>query len=146
MRGYEHLTAGDVARMGRKGVRVGSKARSKYGAVKTTVDGVTFASKREAARYQELKMLEKAGQIEHLQLQPSFPLYVYRDKGAGIYIGAQAERVFVGSYIADFRYWDRTTAPPGEVVEDVKGVRTDIYKLKKKIVEACHGITIREVR
>ena len=104
--------------------------RSKYRAVRTVVDGITFASKAEAARYGELKLLEKAGKIIGLQLQPSFVLLA----GDG--------KTKVGRYVADFGYID---VKRGAVWEDVKGVRTPVYRLKKKMVEAQVGIKITEV-
>jgi hypothetical protein len=104
--------------------------RSKYGAVKTEIDGIVFDSKREADRYAQLCLLEKSGKVKQLELQPKFQLLVKTGKSVGI-------------YKADFRYWD---TDQGEwVVEDVKGVRTSIYRLKKKIVEEVHGIRIVEV-
>lgn len=102
-------------------------SRSKYGAKKTEVDGFVFASKREAARYSELKTLERAGEIQHLQLQPRFPCFV--------------EGKLICTYIADFQYHDKE----GRHVEDAKGYKTDVYKLKKKLVEALYGIVIEEV-
>lgn len=102
---------------------------SKYKAVPTVVDGVRFASKREAARYQELKLLQKAGKIDLLQLQPKFKLLV-----SGIH---------VADYVGDFKYYDRVMDE--FVVEDVKGVKTPVYRLKKKLMKAIHGIEIREV-
>lgn len=106
----------------------------KYRAVRTEVDGISFASKREAKRYSELKLLEKAGEIEALEMQPKFPITVMGEK--------------IATYIADFRYRlvlnkaRRLTTP---VVEDVKGFKTPAYRLKKKLVEALYGITITEV-
>jgi len=102
--------------------------RSKFGAVRTTVDGITFASKKEAKRYQELRLLERAKEITDLILQPRFPLQIHGKS--------------LGSYVGDFQY---TVDGVREVVEDVKGVRTPVYRLKKKIVEAIYGITIQEV-
>lgn len=97
---------------------------TKYKAVKTTIDGITFDSKKEAERYVELKAMEKAGEITNLELQPKFKLQAkYRngdDKG-----------IREISYIADFQY-----EQDGKViVEDVKGVKTEVYKLKKKMFE-----------
>lgn len=100
---------------------------SKYHAKPQIVDGIRFASKAEARRYCELKMLEKKGAIADLKTQVAYPIHV-----AGIR---------VGKYLADFVY----TAPEGQVVEDVKGVRTQIYRFKKRCVEAEHKITITEV-
>ena len=103
--------------------------RNKYRAVKTEVDGIIFDSKREAARYMELMLLQKAGEISHLELQPSFDCIVNEKK--------------ICSYHADFRYFTAN----GCVVEDVKGVRTEVYRLKKKLVEALYpGVKIQEVK
>ncbi len=117
---------------------VGQARPSKYKAVETTVDGVTFHSKKEAKRYGELKLLEKAGEVRELQLQPVFPLMV---PGRGH--GGPYERVYLGNYIADFRY---RLGPKGLlVVEDVKGFKTPLYRWKKKHVEAQYGISITEI-
>jgi hypothetical protein len=99
---------------------------SKYHAVRTTIDNISFASKREARRYEELKILLRAGVITDLQLQPAFPVIV--------------ERVTVATYRADFCYRERGQV----IVEDCKGFRTPVYRLKKKLVEAQYKITIRE--
>ena len=99
---------------------------NKYRAVKTTIDGITFDSKREAARYWELKWLQKAGVISHLELQPEFDFKI------------GGKKLF--TYRADFGYFENGK----RVVEDVKGVRTPVYRLKKKIVEAAFHITIKE--
>jgi hypothetical protein len=101
---------------------------SKYGSVRTTVDDVTFDSKRESQRYLELKTLERAGEILNLELQPSYELVVNGQK--------------IGTYKADFRYIDNEG---NTIVEDVKGVRTDVYKLKRKLMMAIHGIEIEEM-
>jgi hypothetical protein len=102
--------------------------RSKYGAQAVVIDGIRFASKREAKRYAELKLLAKAGEIRNLQLQVKIPFQV---GGNNIFI-----------YIADFTYNNRT----GQlVVEDVKGARTPVYRLKKKLIEAYYGIEITEI-
>jgi hypothetical protein len=79
------------------------------------VDGITFDSKKEAARYQELKLMERAKEIYKLELQPKFPICI------------EGKKVF--EYRADFRYWD---GPAGNcIVEDVKGVKADkIIKLR----------------
>lgn len=105
-----------------------TKKASKYRNVKT--DG--FASKREAARYQELLLLEKAGLIDKLRTQVKFPLEVNGH--------------LICTYIADFtfRHWVEETSPMTFVVEDCKGFRTPTYKLKKKLMEAIHHIVIKE--
>lgn len=114
------------------------RGRSKFGAVRTEVDGVTFASKAEARRYSELKLLEKAKRIRDLTLQPRFPLEVIR----------AMETVVIGEYIGDFAYeeWIEETSRFRGVVEDVKGFKTPLYRWKKKHVEAQYGITVVEIR
>lgn len=100
---------------------------SKYGNKKVELDGFLFDSKRESQRYVELKLLERAGEIENLELQPQFPCIVNKKK--------------ICIYIADFRYVEKGRT----VIEDSKGVRTDVYKIKKKLVEALYGVIIFEV-
>ena len=117
--------------------------RSKYGAIRTTVDGIVFASKAEARRYAELKLLEKAGRIRDLELQPSFPLEVVSPRNG--------EVIQVGTYRADFRYREIEMHEGGFgrwriVIEDVKGMPTPVYRLKKKLMEARYGIAITEIR
>jgi hypothetical protein len=107
----------------------------KFNAVRTEIDGHTFASKAEAKRYAELKLLEKAGKIGHLSLQPRYMLLVWDCE--------KKQDVQVGHYVADFSYWDMSEGKT--VVEDVKGVKTPIYRLKKKMVEHRYGITITEI-
>ena len=102
---------------------------SKYHAIKTEVDGFIFDSKAEARRYKELRLLEKNGDIADLELQPKFLVEVKGKK--------------ICTYLADFQYFDR--AKGAHVVEDVKGVKTPVYRLKKKLVEAIYGIEIIEV-
>ena len=101
---------------------------SKYHAKRTEVDGITFASKKEANRYQELKLLEKAKQIRDLQMQVPFPLIKKSPYGREI------------KYYADFVYFENDRM----VVEDTKGYRTDVYKLKKRLMAELYGITIKE--
>ena len=102
--------------------------RNKYRAVKTEVDGITFDSRREATRYMELILMERMREISNLELQPKFECVVNGHK--------------ICSYRADFRYFTAN----GCVVEDVKGVKTAVYRLKKKLVEATHpGVKIQEV-
>lgn len=99
--------------------------KSKYRAIKTTVDGIEFDSKKEAMRYQELKLLQKAGVIKDLSLQPNFLLQeAYRKNGRTV------RKI---EYIADFSYYD--LEKDKFMVEDVKGLKTDVYRLKKKIFE-----------
>ena len=113
--------------------KAGPVRRSKYGAVKTTVDNITFASQKEAKRYGDLKLLEKAGEIRHLELQSEFHLNASHP----------SQPKFVGKYLADFSYYDtRTNAL---VIEDVKGFKTPLYRWKRKHVEAQYGIKIIEI-
>lgn len=98
----------------------------KYNARATIVDGYRFPSRREANRYAELKLMERAGLISNLSLQVPFP----------ITINGQV----VTRFVADFTY----KQDGKDVCEDCKGFRTDIYKLKKKLVQAAFGITILE--
>lgn len=103
----------------------------KFNAVATEVDGIRFASKAEAYRYGQLKLLLRAGEIEGLELQPKFPLVVNGIK--------------VGTYIADFRYRVvKGKSQSSTVVEDVKGVLTPVYQLKKKLVRALFDVDITE--
>lgn len=100
-------------------------SRGKYGNIKTTYAGVVYDSRKEARRAQELDLLTKAGEIFSLEIQPKFPVFI-NDK-----------KVF--TYIADFAY---TKKDGTSVVEDVKGVKTPVFNLKRKCVEAYYGITI----
>ena len=101
---------------------------SKYRAIKTIVDNVLFDSKAEAARYNELKLLLKAGEISNLVIHPPYKLFV--------------NNKLICKYVADFSYYDRFAKL---IVEDVKGVKTPVYNLKKKFMLAVHGITINEI-
>ena len=97
------------------------KKTHKYNAKKVKVDGIEFDSKKEAKRYFELKILEVAGVISNLILQPKFLLQESFERD-----GKKYRAIF---YIADFEYIEDGK----RIVEDVKGVKTDIYKLKKKM-------------
>ena len=103
--------------------------RSKYNARRVTLDGHQFDSQREARRYEELKALEAAGKIAQLELQPRFEL-----QAAFRYRGEAIRKV---EYVADFKYLDFERG--GLVVEDVKGMKTDVYRLKKKLFLAKYG-------
>lgn len=124
--------------------------KSKYGSRKVTVDGITFDSKREAARYQELKLLERAGKISDLRRQVEFVLipaqFENMSWAAKRGRGKCLERKC--SYIADFVY----KAPAFEygvpcitVVEDTKGYKTPEYIIKRKLMLYQFGIQIHEV-
>lgn len=99
----------------------------KYGNKPTERDGIRFHSKREADRYQELLLMQSAREISALERQVPFDLIV--------------NGVKVARYVADYAYRDKAGA---RVVEDAKGYATTTYKLKKKLMLACHGIHVRE--
>lgn len=112
------------------------KRPHKYRAKPCVINGIRFASQREGARYLELQLLEKAGEIKELELQPKFPIYVCRRQNGELHEAFK--------YVADFRYRE---GPRGVlVIEDVKGMKTALYRLKKKAFELQYGIEIREVR
>lgn len=105
------------------------KKRSKYGSQETEVDNIKFHSKKEAKRYGVLRIMELAGEITDLELQPEFLIEVKGKK--------------VAMYKADFRYKEKEMAK----IEDVKSPATrkkESYRLKKKLVEAQYGIEIIE--
>lgn len=125
----------------------GRRTGHKYGAVATEVDGIRFASKKESRRYRELKVLEQVGQIRHLRIQPVLHLMapVFEGGLENVNEGRVVRIAPVGQYRADFRYEEQGPRGWRVVFEDVKGVRTDVYKLKKRIVEAQYSIEIREI-
>jgi len=100
----------------------------KFGAVATIVNGIRFDSKAEAERYQDLLLLEKAGAIRELRLQTRWPLHV--------------NGVEIASYVSDFDYFLADTT--ARTTEDTKGMKTPMYRLKKKWMKAEHGIDILE--
>ncbi len=104
------------------------RAPAKYRSERVQVDGIKFDSKREANRYAELKLLERAKEISHLMLQVTYPLRV--------------EGMLITKYRADFVYNDKGGAI---VVEDAKGFRTPAYKIKRKLMLALYKIKIKEV-
>ena len=117
---------------------------NKYHAKKyTSSDGEVFDSKREARRYEELCLLQRAGRIQNLQRQVKFILVPAQREPdrVGRVRGASIEREV--SYIADFVYVDPDSGK--QVVEDVKGLRTKDYVIKRKLMLWIHGIRIREV-
>lgn len=126
------------------------QGRGKYGNIKTVVDGIVFDSIREAQRYQYLKLLEDAGDISNLRLQVKYELIpTQRETCTAVYTkGSKKGLQKLGrvlekecSYIADFVYEEN-----GEtVVEDVKGRRTEVYNIKKKLMLYRYGIRVREV-
>ena len=124
----------------------------KYHNRKITVDGITFDSKREYARYCELVLLEKAKKISNLRRQVKFVLipaqyekssekYKKGENKGQLKRGVLLEREC--AYIADFVYIDNETNK--KVVEDTKGMRTKDYIIKRKLMLATYGIRINEV-
>lgn len=106
--------------------------RSKYHARKTCVDGITFDSKKEADRYLVLKGMEEDGSIEDLRRQVRYELVPAFNVD-----GRHYRPVF---YVADFVY----VLNGKTVVEDVKGVMTDVYRLKSKLFARRYGMSIKE--
>lgn len=111
----------------------GGRPTNKYGAKRVEQDGVTFASKREAARWKALQLLERAGAIRDLMRQVSYDLNA---EGGNL----------VGRYVADHVYREETPDGWELVVEDVKGMPTPLYEWKRRHMAAQYGIEIREVR
>lgn len=121
--------------------------QGKYGvalkAERTSREGIVFDSKGELARWEELRLLERAGEVSELRRQVKYPLVV--------------NGVNLGSYVADFVYIKMVPFPwpkglevpdarflPTAIIEDFKGVRTPVYRLKAKLMRALHGIKILE--
>jgi hypothetical protein len=104
---------------------------TKYGAQKVTIDGMTFDSRAEHKRYEQLRLMALAGAIRNLQVHMRYPIDV-----ADI-------RICV--YVSDFDYDVVEGAGLRHVVEDVKGVRTPAYKLKRALMKAVYGIEIVEI-
>jgi hypothetical protein len=117
----------------------------KYNNKKTVLDGISFDSKKEARRYSELSLLEKAGVITDLKRQVKFVLIPAQreadiiGKRGGVKPGKVIEREC--AYIADFVYQENGKT----VVEDTKGVKTKDYIIKRKLMLYIYGIRIREV-
>lgn len=106
---------------------------SKYKAKGQHIDGHWLASKAEATRYLQLKELEQQGVIDELELQPAYDIVV--------------NNIRVCKYLADFRYsvLDERGSVLRKVVEDVKGMMTSMYRLKKKLVHASYSFEIVEI-
>lgn len=99
--------------------------RFKYSNKPTIIDGIKFDSKKEAKRYTELNLLDKAGKISALELQPKFTLQEAFEKN-----GKKYKPII---YIADFQYWDKDLNKI--IVEDTKGFRNRIFQMKHKMFE-----------
>jgi hypothetical protein len=109
--------------------------RRKYGNKKTVLDGMEFDSKKEAQRYAELITLQRSGWISNLECQKRFELIPAQKDSTGKVIEHKCV------YVADFCYEQN-----GEtIVEDVKGMKTDVYIIKRKLMLYVHGIRVREI-
>lgn len=109
---------------------------SKFRNKKTIIDDIEFDSKKEAKRYQELKLLERAKVIRNLMIQQVFELI------PSVELNGRKTRPM--RYIADFTYFD--DSKDGEfIVEDVKGFRTKEYKMKRHLMKWRHGIEVLEI-
>ena len=106
------------------------RKKNKFNARKCEVDGYVFDSMMEARRYGQLKMLQLGKLISDLKVHPKYSIDVNGQH--------------ICTYIADFTYTDTQTGE--KICEDVKGKRLSVYVLKRKLMLACHGIEVREVR
>lgn len=109
---------------------------SKYGAKKTELDGILFDSKRESQRYGELILLERAGKIRGLQRQVQFEL------APKVKINGEKRQRPALRYTADFEYYEAGY----RVVEDVKGVITQPFRIRQHLMKTVHGIDVRVVK
>lgn len=100
----------------------------KYKNVRVKEDGITFDSKAEAKRYKQLKLMQMMGQICDLKVHPRYPIVV--------------NDVKVCTYVGDFEYRDHR----GTHVEDVKGVKTSVFKLKAKLMKVVKNVDVECVR
>jgi hypothetical protein len=107
--------------------------KNKYNNKITELDGIKFHSKKESLRYSQLKLQEKGGLIKDLRLQVSYELI------PKLVINGKTERAI--KYVADFVYTD--TLHETEIVEDVKGMITDVFKLKYRLMKQIHNIDVK---
>ena len=133
-RGLRHLEVPEgITRLPAKAVREfldnPKPKKHKYRAQRTDRHGLSFASKREADRYDDLLLMQRAGEITDLQVQPRYPLMV--------------DSVKIGEYRADFSYINCRNG--AEVTEDSKGFSPQLYKWKRRHFEAQYGRPITEV-
>lgn len=127
------------------------RSKSKYNNKKIVVDGITFDSQKEAMRYGQLKLLERAGEISDLKLQVPFELLpnqyetIERFSKGGKRLKDGLKLVERGvTYVADFTY----NTGGKIVVEDVKSKATrkkESYIIKRKLMRYLKGIAIKEV-
>ncbi|AHV96141.1 DUF1064 domain-containing protein [Paenibacillus sabinae] len=114
-----------------------SSLKHKYGAVKTVVGDIVFDSKKEARRYKELMLMKRAGIVTDVQLQPVYELVPkFTHKATG-------EKIRAVTYKGDFLV---TYADGRQEIEDAKGMKTEVYKLKRKLfMNKYPELTIKEV-
>lgn len=121
---------------------------NKYGAKKITdpVTGYVFDSKKEYTRWCELRLLQKAGEIENLQRQVKYELIPKQDGERAVF--------YVADFVYDVPVHKQRLNEQGHLVfedgyitavEDAKGYKTEVYKIKKKLMQYVHGIKIQEV-
>lgn len=127
--GWEHVSTADLNKLARSPK---TAAPSKYRNVRFVIDGLTFDSKREANYYVGLKARADHGEITDLRMQVSFPLLCPAPGGL---------TAIVAHYVADFTYLERGV----QHCVDVKGVRTQLFVLKRKWLELQDGIVVEEV-
>lgn len=125
-----HWTTSDLKRHTQKESMKTIQKQPKYRNIKKEVDGIVFDSKKEAGRYLQLKAMQNAGLISDLKYKKSectYPISI-KDK-------------LICKYIPDFIYVRDSEL----IIEDAKGIKTAVYRLKKKLMKAIHGIEIKEV-
>lgn len=115
-----------ISRQEYQAIAAKPKRGNKFNAKRTLLDGILFDSKAESAYYASLKLRERAGEVSEIDRQRSYALLV--------------NGVLVATYVADFVFWDRTISR--RRVVDVKGVSLPAFKMKKKLMKACHGIDV----
>jgi hypothetical protein len=107
------------------------RKKSKFKNIRIEIDGIRFASKKEGRYYSELKIRETAGEVGGVELQRRFAL-----------LGQDGTLICV--YVADFCFWDHV-ADRFRCI-DVKGVETDVFKIKRRLMKACLGIDVEVVK
>lgn len=126
---------------------------NKYGNRQVVIDGIAFDSQREANRWCELSLLQRAGAIRNLDRQVKFELIPAQYVAFERYSDKTGKRLKDGkrlvekacTYIADFVYEERVGDTWEKVVEDAKGCRTKDYILKRKLMRYLLGINVVEV-
>ena len=113
-------------------VRFNAPTKSKFGNKKTICNGQVFDSKREAARYAELLLLERNGEVRNIRRQVLYELKV--------------NAVLIAKYYADFVYELRTRGKWEEIVEDVKGYPNDRWPMKRKLMLAIFNVRVQVTR